>query len=211
MIGRRELGLILLGIGVVYMVGMGWLASWWFTGTFRSLTLAEIGETAWALDRPLFWVWALSVPLGSILAGVGLLLRAGSKGLHIAMFGIGMLLALFVIQFIPNSTHRPPAFGIVGGLILALFLAILWFWLKRRPHLEGPAKLTADLRLTGYVWFIIAMWYLCGRLGAPYLGAFSELEQGSPVPIILYLALGWLFLFLAQYTEAKSAGAGPGG
>jgi hypothetical protein len=206
MIAKKDVGLIVLWIGIVYMVVMGWLASWWFAATFRDLTLAEIGETAWALNRPLFWLWAYSVPLGSILAGVGLLLRAGSKGSHIWVFGIGMVLALVLIQFVPTGTHHPPVFGVVGGLILALFLLTVWFWAQSRANLDGPAKRAADLRLTGYVWLIIAMWYLCGRLGAQYLSAFGELDLGSPVPVIVYLALGWLFLFLAQYTEAKSVG-----
>jgi hypothetical protein len=205
MISKRAVGLTLFWIGIAYMVGMGWLASWWFTDTFRTLTLEEISETAWALDKPLFWLWAFSVPAGSILAGVGILLRVGSKGTHIWSFGIGMVLALTLIQFAPTGTHRPPVFGVLGGLILALFLLMLWFWAKRRANLEGAAKTIADLRLTGYVWLIIAMWYLCGTLGAPYLSAFAELAAGSsPVPVILYLVLAWLFLFLAQYREAKA-------
>ncbi|KPK79204.1 MAG: hypothetical protein AMS25_13515 [Gemmatimonas sp. SM23_52] len=207
MFAKKNVGLIVLWIGIVYMALMGWLASWWFAATFRDLTLAEISETAWALNRPLFWLWAYSVPLGSILAGLGLLLRAGSKPSHLWYFGIGMVLALVLIQFLPTGTHHPPVFGVVGGLILAFFLLTVWFWAKNRAHLQGPAKRAADLRLAGYVWLIIAMWYLCGRLGAGYLSAFGELDLGSPVPVILYLALGWLFLFLAQYTEAKPVGA----
>jgi hypothetical protein len=207
MIAKKDVGLILLWIGIVYMVLMGWLASWWFAATFQDLTLAEVGETAWALNRPLFWLWAFSVPLGSIIAGVGLLLRAGSKGSHIWVFGIGMVVVLLVIQFVPTGTHYPPVFGLVGGAILALFILTVWFWAQSRAKLAGPARTAADLRLTGYVWLIIAMWYLCGRLGAQYLSALGELDLGSPVPEIVYLALAWLFLFLAQYTEAKPAGA----
>jgi hypothetical protein len=204
MISKREVGLTLFWMGFAYMVGMGWLAGWWVTDTARTSTLEEISLTAWAFDRPLFWLWAFSVPAGSILAGIGILLRGGSKRTHTWIFGIGMVLALTLIQFAPTGTHRPPLFGVLGGLILALFLLMLWFWAKRRAHLEGVAKTVADLRLTGYVWLIIAMWYLCGTLGAPYLSAVAELDLGSPVPIILYLVLAWLFLFLAQYKEAKA-------
>jgi hypothetical protein len=206
MLTRKNVGLALLWIGIVYMVVMGWLASWWFAATFRDLTLVEIRETAWALNRPLFWLWAFSVPLGSILAGLGLLLRAGSEASYIWSFVMVMVVALGLTPFVPTETHHPPVFGVVGGVILALFILTVWFWAKSRASLEGPAKRAADLRLTGYVWLIISMWYLCGTVGAPYLTGLKQLDPGSPVPVIVYLALAWLFLFLAQYTEAKSVG-----
>jgi len=207
---REKVGLTLFWVGIAYMVGVGWLAGWSFGSTFRGVSLAEVNQTVWALDRPLFWLWVFSIPVGSIFAGAGILLHGGSKGSRVWMFAVGVILVLALMQFLPTSTHYPPVFGIVGGLILALFLLTLWFWAKRRTSLEGPAGTAADLRLTGYVWFIIAMWYLCGALGARYLNALGELDTGSPVPIILYLAFGWLFFFLAQYMEAKSVSEGRG-
>jgi hypothetical protein len=95
---------------------------------------------------------------------------------------------------------------VVGGVILALFILTVWFWAKSRAKLEGAARRAADLRLTGYVWLIISMWYLCGVVGARYLTGLEQLNPGSPVPTIVYLALAWLFLCLAQYTEAKPVG-----
>jgi hypothetical protein len=93
---------------------------------------------------------------------------------------------------------------VAGGLILAFFLAILWFWAKRRATLEGPAKTAADLELTGYVFLLIAMWYLCGDLSRPYQKALSSLPLQSPVSTIVYLVLGWLFLLLSQYKTAQA-------
>jgi hypothetical protein len=207
---KEKVGLTLFWIGLAYMVGVGWFAGWSFASAFRGVSLAEVNQTVWALDRPLFWLWAFSVPLGSILAGAGILMRGGSMGSRIWMFAVGMVLVLALMRFVPVGTHYPPVFGIFGGLILGLFILTVWFWAKRRTSLDGPAGMAADFRLVGYVWFIIAMWYLCGALGARYLNALGELDTGSPVPIILYLAFGWLFLFLAQYTEAKSVGEGRG-
>ncbi|UCC84025.1 MAG: hypothetical protein JSW46_03590 [Gemmatimonadota bacterium] len=207
MITKKNVGLILLWVGIIYMVVMGWLASWWFASTFRDLTLAEIRETAWALNRPLFWLWAFAVPLGSILTGLGLLLGTGSKSSYIWFFVIVMVVALGLTPFVPTDTHHPPIFGLVGGAILALFILTVWFWAKSRAKLEGTARRAADLRLTGYVWLIISMWYLCGVVGARYLTGLEQLNPGSPVPVIVYLALAWLFLFLAQYTEAKPVSA----
>jgi NhaP-type Na+/H+ or K+/H+ antiporter len=57
--------------------------------------------------------------------------------------------------------------------------------------------------LVGYVFFAIAMWYLCGDLARPYQKALLELPQSSPIMVIVYLVLGWLFILLSQYKSIQ--------
>ncbi len=64
----RRLGLIIFWIGAAYMIGMSFIASWSVAPTFRNLSFDRVNETIWAMTSPLFWLWAFSVPLGSILA-----------------------------------------------------------------------------------------------------------------------------------------------
>ncbi len=200
----KKSGLIIFLIAALYMIIMGWLASWSVTATLRDLTLSEVGQTIWAFDGVLFWIWALSVPLGAILAGVGILLYVEEKKSRVLLFGMGIFLTTLVIQFLPNQNHYPLIFGVGGGLILASFLAILWFWAKKRTILEGPAKTAADFQLVSYVFFLTAMWYLCGRLGGLFFKAFEGESTSSPLSIILFLVLGWLFLLLSHYKEAQA-------
>jgi len=190
------------------MVGMGFVASWWVVPIYRNLAPAQISETIWAGNSLLFLIWALSTPLGAILACVGLLIYAQSKGSHIWLFGVGVTLLLVAIGFLPISGYYPPVFGIGGGLVMVLFLITLWFWTKRRPLLEGLARTAADFQLVGYVFFLVAMWYLCGLLGPPaYLLNTDKVQQFGSLPgaqaqavkIFIYFILGWLFLFLSQY------------
>ncbi len=207
-------GLIVFWIFVLYMVGMGFVASWWVVPTYRNLAPAQISETIWAGNSLLFLIWALSTPLGAVLACVGLLIYARSKGSHIWLFGVGVTLLLVVIGFLPISGYYPPVFGIGGGLVMTLFLVTLWFWTKRRPLLEGSARTAADFQLVGYVFFLVGMWYLCGLLGPPaYLlntdkvQQFGSLQgaQASAVKIFIYFILGWLFTFLSQYKARRLA------
>ena len=65
--------------------------------------------------------------------------------------------------------------------------------------LEGDTKTGADFQLVGYVFFLIAMWFLCGEFGGQHWEAFSSSEPSSPVSIMIYLVLGWLFHFLGHY------------
>jgi hypothetical protein len=106
-------------------------------------------------------------------------------------------------------------FGIGGVLVMALFLITIWFWAKRRPLLEGSARTAADFQLAGYVFFLVAMWFLCGLLGPPnYLlntdkvQQFGSLQnaQAEAVKILIYFILGWLFLFLSHYKLRKQQG-----
>ena len=209
----NKIGLIVFWIFVLFMVGMGFAASWWVVPTYRNLAPAQISETIWAGNSLLFLIWALSTPLGAVLACVGLLIHTRSKVSHIWLFGVGVTLLLVVIGFLPISGYYPPVFGIGGGVVMSLFLITLWFWTKRRPLLEGSARTAADFQLVGYVFFVVALWYLCGLLGPPaYLlntdkvQQFGSLQgaQAQAVKIFIYFILGWLFTFLSQYKSAQA-------
>jgi hypothetical protein len=194
----KRAGWIIFIAGLLYMVIMGWIGSWVNAPQFRTLSLAGLQNTMWSLDKPPFWFWAFSVPVGAILAAVGILLHAAQKGTRAGLMGLILLLVSAMGYFATGIGHTPFLFGIGGGVILASFIAILWLWGKRRTSLSGAAALGADFQLIAYVFFITAAWFLCGRLGQPYLASMSELGQSSPLNIMIYLALGWVFLFLSH-------------
>jgi ABC-type Na+ efflux pump permease subunit len=83
---KEKIGLIIFAISAIFMIVLGWLSSWWITAALRDLTLAQINETIWATDGALFLLWSLSIPLGALFAGVGILLYTGSKGSRIWLF-----------------------------------------------------------------------------------------------------------------------------
>ena len=163
---KKRIGLAIILLSVVCMVGVGWIGGWSFGSTYRNLSLAETDATAWALSGPLFWIWAFSVPVGSVLAGLGLLLYSESRRAEIWVFVVGMLSIMALVESMRGSTHHPPIYGIVGGVILACFLLILWFWAKKQSILSGRARMAANLQLVGYVFMFLAMWNICGTLGA---------------------------------------------
>ena len=168
-----------------------------------------MNETACAYGGPLLGLWASAVPMGAILAGAGLLSYVRAQRSRIWQLGLGVFAVLLVdiltkFQILPRPAHCPPLFGIGGGLIVAFFVVILWFWAKKRATLDGAARIAADLQLTGYVFLFIAMWYLCGDLSRPYQKALLDLPLSSPVSTIVYLVLGWLFLSLSHYESARA-------
>jgi len=202
----NKIGLIIFLIGAIYMIGMAFIIGWgWVGPALSELSLDQYNKTVWEFGSALFLLWAFSVPLGSILASVGILIYVRAKPAHIWLFGIGLFLVLIIIERLLPTGHFTPLFGVGGGMILTLFLAILWFWGKRRTNLKGPNKLAADFQLTGYIFFLITAWFLCKDLGTPYMKALESFPIESPISIMVYLVLGWLFLFLSHFIKAKNS------
>jgi hypothetical protein len=205
---NKTIGFVLFWIAVVYMILIGFLASFPVRSAYRFSTFEEVNETIWAVTSPLFGLWATAIPIGAILAGAGLLIAVRAKRSHIWLFGLGIFSVLLIDilsrwEILPEPGHSPLLFGIGGGLIMGFFLIILWYWAKKYTTLRDQERSAAELQLAGYVFLIIGMWYLCGDLSRPFQRALSDQSLGSPVFTIVYLALGWLFLLLSHYKAAQ--------
>ena len=198
---KRKAGFVIFLIGALYLIVMSGGGGW---GVFVPAK-AKMSEMAGVMDYVLYFLWSLSAPIASILMGIGLLLYVQARGSRIALFAIGVFIVFFFAGFYlqkPGLTvpHYSPFFGLSGGLILLFFLGVLWFWAKKRATLVGLAQTAADFQLVSYVFFLLAAWNLCGAFGALFRG--SQLR--SPVDIMIYLILGWLFLFLSHYKAVQT-------
>ncbi len=207
-----KIGWVVFLIGALYMLGMGWLYSWWMVPATR-----EIGPEN--LSGAVAFIWALSAPLGSILVVVGAALIAQVERRLFWLLIAGSLL-LTVWRVIGTTSQLLPAlFGIGGGLITLFFLGSAWNWARMRPALSGPERTGSDLRMVGYVFYVIAAWDLCGLLGIGNFVLRPDLAQEFNVPlgstinaastILVLLVLGWAFTFFGQRMtlRAKSEGA----
>ena len=196
-----KIGWVVFWIGALYMLGMGWLYSWWMVPATR-----EIGPEN--LSGAVAFIWALSAPLGSILVVVGAALIAQVERRIFWLLIVGSFL-LTVWRVIGTTSQLLPAlFGIGGGLITLFFLGSAWNWARMRPALSGPEKSGSDLRMVGYVFYVIAAWDLCGLLGIGNFVLRPDLAQEFAIPlgstinaastILVLLVLGWAFTFFGQ-------------
>jgi len=201
---KQKVGLVIFWVGVIWAILWGVIGSISVTSAMNSLTMAELNQTMWALTGPLMILWALGVPLGALVAGIGLLLYSGAKGLTVWKFGIGIFVGLVISMVVGRFGHFPPLFGIGGTLILLFFIGILWLWAKERMALKGSSTTAADFKLVGYVFMLIAAWFICGIAGQPFLKAFEGEAPTSPIHIMIFLVLGWLFLLLSHYKSAQA-------
>lgn len=197
----RKIGLIVIFIGGLYMLGLGWLYSWW-------MVPAANQSGAEALAGLVGFLWALSVPLGAFIVVIGAALIAQVERRTIWL--LILVLIVFAIWRVIGTTSQmvPALFGIGGGLITLFFVGSAWHWAKVRPALSGPAKMGSDLSMLGYVFFVVAAWDLCGIFGMANFVLRPDLAEKFAVPlsstinsasgVMVLLVLGWGFNFFGR-------------
>ena len=200
---KQKIGLVLFWIAVIWAFLWGIIVSVILGSSFRNLTMDEVNQTMWAVTGPWFLLWGYGVPLAALVACIGVLFYSGAKGSTIWKCGIGIFLGIIIGLASGLLSHIPPLFGIGGTLILLFFIGILWLWAKERMALKDAPTTAADLKLVGYVFMLIAAWFVCGIASIPFLKALENEPSATPLHVMVFLVLGWLFLFLGHYKSRQ--------
>lgn len=203
----QKIGWFVFWIGAIYMLGLGWLYSWWMVPAVN-----EVGVEA--SSGLLGFMWALSVPLGVFIVAIGAALIAGVE--RRVFWLLILLLVVFTAWRIVGTTNQmvPALFGLGGGLITLFFLGSAWHWAMIRPSLSGPGKTGSDLRMVGSVFFVVAAWDLCGIFGManyvlrPELADMFAVPLGSTINsasgVLVLLVLGWGFTYFGQLRSRQA-------
>jgi hypothetical protein len=199
----KRAALVLFWAGLLVAAAFAGVAGWELTRNLRTLTSEELGATIWDFGGPLFMLWAFSVPLGSVLAGIGAFLYARTKPAFAWFAGIGVLGLVIAMTMIWSREYYAPLFGIGGVLILAFFFSIVWLWMKKVAALDSREKTARGFKLVGYLFWMNATWFLCGETGKLHLKAFAGDPAPSPIEIMVFLVLGWLFVLLGEYKSLQ--------
>ncbi len=197
----QKIGWLVFLIGAVYMLGLGWMYSWWVVPAAN-----QVGSEAYS--GLVGFLWALSVPLGSFIVAIGaaLIAQVGRRTFWLLI----LVTVLFAAWRVVGTTSQmvPALFGIGGGLITLFFLGSAWHWSRTRPTLSGSDKTGSDLRMVGFVFFVVAAWDLCGIFGMsnfvlrPELASKFDVQLGSTINaasgVMVLLVLGWGFAYFGQ-------------
>ncbi len=201
---KQKVGLVLFWTAVIWAILWGVVGSVFVDSAFRNLTMDELNLTMWAYQGSWIMIWGLfGVPLAAIVAIIGILLYSDARGSTVLKYGIGIFLAVLAGMVAGSLGHMPLLFGIGGTLILLFFIGILWLWAKERMALKETSFAAANLKLAGYVFMLIAAWFICGIASQPFLKALEGEAPTTPIHVIIFLVLGWFFLFLGHYKSRK--------
>ncbi|MGE5123039.1 MAG: hypothetical protein ACM3H7_00855 [Acidobacteriaceae bacterium] len=203
----QKIGWVVFAIGGIYMLGSGWLYSWWMVPAAN-----QSGQQA--MSGIVGFIWALSVPLGAFIVAIGAALIARVE--RRAFWLLIAIVVTFTFWRILGTTSRliPALFGIGGGLITLAFVGSALHWARVRPGLSAPAKTGSDLRILGLVFFVVAAWDLCGIFGMsnyvlrPELASKFAVPQSSTINaasgVLVLLVLGWGFTYLGQLKSRQA-------
>jgi hypothetical protein len=200
---RQRLGKTLFWIGLVIAVAFASIGTWSLMHHLRTLTAEELALTIWATGEPLMILWGLAVALGSVLAGIGAFVHVKTKAVFLWATAIGVLAAVILMVLVWSRVYNSTLFGIGGIIILVSFFAIVWVWMKKYAGLDMPAKIAGSFKLIGYIFWINASWFLCGETAKMHLKAFEGQSPPSPIEIIVFLVLGWIFVLIGDYREMR--------
>jgi hypothetical protein len=200
---KQRLALVLFWVGLFIAVAFAGIIGLSLYHNLRTLTAEELDATIWAIGEPVFMLWAFSVPLGSVLAGIGAFVYAKTKPAFVWLTGIGVLGLVIVMTVIWSREYYAPLFGIGGVLILGFFFSIVWLWMKKYAALDVGEKTAGSFKLIGYLFWINATWFLCGETAKLHLKAFEGDPAPSPIEIMVFLVLGWFFVLLGEYKSMR--------
>ncbi len=179
----------------------------------------SLGDLMDNLSGPiLVWAaWGYSFRLGMLLAIIGGALFAGMGKWELWLLAAGGT-AYLASCYLPFVDYSPRYYGVLGTVILVLFLSLVWDWTRRRPTLSGSARVASELRMIGWYLLVAATWTLCGIFGIVTHALHPQimLDRGlQPAAVMLTshvmaeLALGWLFLAIAWRKEPRPAKTRP--
>ena len=200
---KQKIGLALFWIGVLIAVAFAGVIGRSLYHNLRTLTLEELSATIWANGGPMFTLWALSITIGSIIAGVGAFVYVKTKPIFPWLTGVGVFSAVIAMVMVWGRIYDSTMFGIGGIIILLSFFGVIWVWMKKYAGLDMQAKIAGSFKLIGYIFWINASWFLCGESAKLHLKAFEGGSVPSPIEIMAFLVVGWIFILIGDYKEMQ--------
>ena len=207
---RAKLGMALFLIGIIYMVLEGWVISWIYVYEFWEAGPDFLNSESLIAGQTFFAFWALSIPLGALLSGLGLAIHAKVPRVPFILYTIGGLIMLAWLGLWSKAFFWPFMYGLGGGIILYTFCTAIWYLSRIYESCPSKYHRALEYRALAYICLVTTAWGLCGLLGVPSFGLRPEYlltyELGS-LPIIMgskimiCFTLGWIFLALSQRHE----------
>jgi len=195
---------------IVLIAGILTLASSIIVKIYISPIIKEIGiieylKHADLKNNILYTIFKGGFPLGAgiTIVGAGILSDANRK--RIWWYAWLIILVALIISIIPKifkNEYSQGYYGISCIIITVLFLLFSWFWSRNRHKLDAKSQIAADLKMAGYLFFLLASWQFCSLWEMPiFLSVPEKTIQFHTLPlairqtklIMVLFIIGWIF------------------
>jgi hypothetical protein len=200
---KQRIALSLFWIGAVIAVVLAVVVGRGLYHNLRTLTKDELEATVWAVGGLRWMAWAFSVTLGSVIAGIGAFVYVRSRAAFSWFTGIGVPVIVFAGVVVWTREYNSTLFGIGGTVILLSFFAVVWVWMKKHEGLDIQEKIAGSYTLLGYIFWANASWFICGETAKLHFKAFEGAVVPSPIEVMAFLVLGWLFVLAGNYKSMR--------
>lgn len=207
---RQSASLILTIAGGLFLVNAVFGRFLVVPGYIESLESGQgMGDAAeavgvWKVVR--YLLWAYSFKLGIYLVVLGAALRtAMARRTLWALTAGGFVYVGFAYMPLPAAPSL--IYGLAGGSITVMVLAIVYRWARARDQLAARMRTSADLRMVGYFFFAMATYTLCPLMGVRAFALQPErmIEYGLQADaasfsfhLLIELVLGWAFILMSS-------------
>lgn len=207
---RKNVGWILIGLGFLFLLNAIFGRYLVLPGYLSSLeegrsTVASVSQTVsgWKIAR--YLLWGYSFKLGIFLIILGGTFRVQMAAARRWLVGIGGFVYIS-FAYIPLPEPSSLVFGLVGGFMTVIMVAIFLHWFKTRDGLDQAAKTASGYRMAGFFFFGMASYTLCPLLGVKGFALYPDkaIQYGLQAEIaslsfhlLSELVLGWSFMALS--------------
>ncbi len=210
---HKKTGKILIVIGLLFFINAIFGRYLVLPGYLLVLEKGKdiITPSVWGIVR--FVLWGYSFKLGAFLILCGAFLHSS-----MSMRRFGLLAAVgfvyLLTAFAPIPGPYSLFFGIGGGIITALFVMIIYWWIAGRRKEDGVIFKIEDYRIIGYFFFAMATYNLCALTGVSAFALYPEKMIRYSLQtraasyaghVMIELVLGWFFTFVSYYKAGKNS------
>jgi len=212
---RKKIGLIVLLFGFLLMI-TSVIITKILVPTIKEIGFMEYLNSYGTKAFVLFNLFAIGFPLGAGIMLLGSVLYSKAAKYTVVWYCLLIVFAalfMIIVSNLAGNKHSPIYFGIGGCTILLIFFLLALSWGRNRHKLDFFAKRAGDLRMTGYLFFVIASWQICGLGGIPFFTLYPQkMELFGTLPyaitqtklIMALLIIAWGFTLFGCRKQIKS-------
>ena len=207
---KKFTGMVLIVTGLVLMILA--LVSFLIMGEpVKKMGMEAYLEQGGLLGRFAHILYMAGYEAGLVMFMAGSLIHSLARNIRIfwsVTAGVLVFAGIYLLPLLLGPGHAPDFFMAGGIILFVLTLLLVWFWSRERTLIDLRYRAAADLKMTGYLFLLLATWNVCRLGGMPFFTLYPDKMMifqtlsGAIIHtklLLLYFILGWFFVGLGYY------------